>query len=196
MNKIQYLEKMEKSLKSLPTEEREDILNDFKEYFEVGTERGRSEEELSTALGNPKTLARQIMAESYIKKAEETKSASNIVRAIFTSVGLSFFNIIFILPFFLAVFSIVISLFAVSVSIGAAGITGVVGSLFYPIYSQYVTFNVNIASMIFAFIGIGSIGVLFFVGNIYLSKLIFKLTVKYLKFNLSVIKGRRTQDEI
>ncbi|MCL5071008.1 MAG: DUF1700 domain-containing protein [Actinobacteria bacterium] len=196
MNKTQYLEKLQKSLKSLPEEEREDILNDFKEYFEIGIERGRPEEELSIALGNPKTLARQIMLESYIKKAEETKSAAHIIRAIFTSVGLSFFNIIFILPVFLVVFSILVSLFAVSVSLGAAGITGTVGSFFYPLYSQYVAFNVNIASMIFAFIGIGSAGILFFVGNIYLSKLIFRFTVKYLKFNLSVIRGRRSQDEV
>jgi len=196
MNKIQYLERLGKSLKSLPEAEREDILNDFKEYFEVGIERGRPEEELSIALGNPKTLARQIMLESYIKKAEETKSAVHIVRAIFMSIGLSFFNIIFILPVFLAIFCVLISLFAVSVSLGAAGVTGTVGSFFYPLYSQYVSFNVNIASMIFAFIGIGSIGILFFVGNIYLSKLIFRLTVNYLKFNLSVIRGRRSQDEV
>ena len=38
MNKLQYLENLEKSLKSLPKEETNDIINDFKEYFEVGIE--------------------------------------------------------------------------------------------------------------------------------------------------------------
>ena len=196
MNKLQYLENLEKSLKSLPKEETNDIINDFKEYFEVGIERGRSEEEISLSLGNPKMLARQIRLESYIKKSEETKSTSNILRAVFTSIGLSFFNLIVMLPVFLIVFSALVVLFACSISLGAAGITGTVGSFFSPLFAQYLTFDVNIAVSIFAFIGIGSLGILFFTGNIYIAKLIFRLTVRYLRFNLSMVKGRRGQDEI
>ena len=196
MNKLQYLENLEKSLKSLPKEETNDILNDFKEYFEVGIERGRSEEDLSLSLGNPKMLARQIRLESYIKKAEESKSASDILRAVFTSIGLSFFNLIVMLPVFLIAFSVLAVLFACSISLSAAGITGTVGSIFSPLFSQYLTFNVNVAVSIFAFIGIGSLGILFFTGNIYISKFIFRLAVRYLRFNLSVVKGKRGQDEI
>ena len=196
MNKLQYLENLEKSLKSLPREETIDIMNDFKEYFEVGIERGRSEEDLSISLGNPKMLARQIRLESYIKKAEETKSASNILRAVFTSIGLSFFNLIVMLPVFSIFISVLAVLFACSVSLCAAGITGTVGSIFSPLFSQYLTFNVNVAVSIFAFIGIGSLGILFFIGNIYISKFIFRLVVRYLRFNLSVIKGKRGQNEI
>jgi uncharacterized membrane protein len=196
MNKLQYLENLEKSLKSLPKEETIDIMNDFKEYFEVGIERGRSEEDLTISLGNPRMLARQIRLESYIKKAEETKSASNILRAVFTSIGLSFFNLIVMLPVFSIVVSVLAVLFACSVSLCAAGITGTVGSIFSPLFSQYLTFNVNVAVSIFAFIGIGSLGILFFIGNIYISKFIFRLVVRYLRFNLSVIKGKREQNEI
>ena len=196
MNKLQYLENLEKSLKSLPKEEANDIINDFKEYFEVGIERGRSEEDLSLSLGNPKMLARQIRLESYIKKAEETKSASNILRAVFTSIGLSFFNLIIMLPVFLIVISVLAALFACSISLSAAGITGTVGSIFSPLFSQYLTLDVNVAVSIFAFIGIGSLGILFFIGNIYISKFIFRLVVRYLRFNLSVVKGKRGQDEI
>lgn len=196
MNKLQYLENLEKSLKSLPKEETNDIINDFKEYFEVGIERGRSEEDLSLSLGNPKMLARLIRLESYIKKAEETKSASSILRAVFMSIGLSFFNLIIMLPVFLIVISALAALFACSISLSAAGITGTVGSIFSPLFSQYLTFNVNVAVSIFAFIGIGSLGILFFIGNIYISKFIFRLVVRYLRFNLSVVKGKRGQDEI
>lgn len=196
MNKLQYLENLEKSLKSLPKEETNDIISDFKEYFEVGIERGRSEEDLSLSLGNPKMLARQIRLESYIKKAEETKSASNILRAVFTSIGLSFFNLVVMLPVFSIAFSVLVVLFASSISLSAAGITGTVGSIFSPLFSQYLTFNVNVAVSIFAFIGIGSLGILFFTGNIYISKFIFRLVVRYLRFNLSVVKGKRGQDEI
>jgi len=196
MSKKQYIEKLARYLKGLPKEETEDILSDFDEYFEIGKERGRIEEELAISLGNPKTLAKQIRLESYIKKAEQTTSAANIGRAVFTSIGLSFFNLIFILPPLAAIFAVIAALFAAAISIDAAGITGTVGSFFYPLYSQYITFKVNIAAQIFAFIGLGSFGILFFIGDIYLAKLFYKLIVRYLRFNLNIIRGRRQQDEI
>ena len=47
MNKKQYIEKLARYLKGLPKEEIEDILSDFDEYFEIGKERGRKEDEIS-----------------------------------------------------------------------------------------------------------------------------------------------------
>jgi uncharacterized membrane protein len=197
MNKKQYfLENLEKNLKGIPKDEINDILEDFREYFDVGSERGRTEDEIILSFGNPKNIAKQIKAESYIKKAEANTSAANITRAVFTTVSLSFFNIIFILPVFAVIFSILAALFAAAISIGAAGISGTVASFFYPLYSQYFTFTINSAVLIFAFIGMGAFGILFFIGDIYLAKLIYRLTVKYLKLNISIVKDRRQIDEI
>ena len=197
MNKKKhFLENLEKNLRGMPKEEINDILDDFREYFDVGSERGRSEDEIILSFGNPKNIANQIKAESYIKKAEANTSAANITRAVFTTVGLSFFNIIFILPVFAVIFSILAALFAAAISIGAAGISGTVASFFYPLYSQYFTFTINAAILIFAFIGMGAFGILFFIGDIYLAKLIYRLIVKYLKLNISIVKDRRQIDEI
>lgn len=197
MNKKKhFLENLEKNLKGIPKEEINDILEDFREYFDVGSERGRTEDEIILSFGNPKIIAKQIKAESYIKKAEANTSAANITRAVFTSVGLSFFNIIFILPVFAVIFSILAALFTAAISIGAAGISGTIASFFYPLYSQYFTFNINAAVLILAFIGMGSFGILFFIGDIYLAKLIYRLIVKYLKLNISIVKDRRQIDEI
>ena len=196
MNKEIFLYKLSRNLKNLPKEAVDDIMMDFEEYFEVGLERGRTEEEVASSLGDPGALAKQIRAESYIKKAEETTSAGNITRAVFTTIGLSFFNIIFILPVFLVVFAVVLALFAISIAVSAAGITGMVGSFFYPIYADYLTFAVNPAVGIFAFLGLGAFGILFFTGNVYLWRLMYGGIVKYLRFNLSIIRGRRQQDEV
>lgn len=196
MTKEKFLENLEKSLRGIPKEEIRDIVSDFEEYFEVGAERGRTKDEIVKSLGSPKALAKQIKAESYIKKAEEAASAANIARAVFTTIGLSFFNIIFILPIFIFIISILGALFSAAVSIGAAGISGTVASFFYPLYSQYFTFTVNAAVLIFAFIGMGALGIIFFIGDIYLAKLVYRLTVKYLKLNMSIIKDRRQQNEI
>ena len=196
MNKIIFLEKLGKNLKGLPRAEIRDILLDFEEHFNIGMRENRTEEELALSLGDPKNLARQLKAASFIKKAEESTTAANIVRAVFTSVGLSFFNLIFILPLFLFLTAIIATFFAVSVTISAASITGFASSIFYPVISGYLTFSINPAIGIFAFLGLAALGILMFIGNIYLSKAIYKIIVRYLKFNLSIIKGRRNPDEL
>ncbi len=197
MDRAQYLNILEKNLKSLKKEEKDDILQDFKEYFEIGIERGRTLQELMNSLGSPKILARQIMFESYVKQAEKSASAAHIGKAVFTSIGLSFFNLIFILPLFLIILGLLTSLFAVAVALSAAGVTGSIGSLFLPLISQYVTFNTSIhpAVMAFAFLGVGAFGIIFFIGDIFFSRFLFGLTARYLRFNLEIIRGRRQQDE-
>ena len=195
MNKKTFLEKLEKNLKGLPKEEIKDVLFDFEEHFSIGIQKNRTEEELSSTLGDPKLLAKQLKAASFIKKAEENTSAGNIVRAVFTSIGLSFFNLVFILPPFIVIIALIVALFACSVTISAAGVTGFVSSIFYPFFSSYLAFTVNPAVGIFAFLGVAALGILFFIGNIYLSKTIYRLIVRYLKFNLNIIRGRRRQDE-
>lgn len=197
MDRAQYLNILEKNLKSLKKEETDDILQDFEEYFEIGTERGRTQQELMNALGSPRILARQIIFESYVKQAEKSSSAAHIVKAVFTSIGLSFFNIILILPILLTILGLLASLFTVAVALSAAGVTGAIGSLFFPLISQYVTFNTYIhpAVMAFAFLGLGAFGAIFFIGDIFFSRFLFRHTARYLRFNLEIIRGRRQQDE-
>jgi uncharacterized membrane protein len=185
------MDRLSKSLRGLPKEEVEDIIYDFEEHFDIGIKNGREESELCASLGDPGAIGKQIRAESYIKRAEQSVSTQNILSAVFTSIGLSFFNILFVLPPFIAIFAVVAALFIASISITAAGITGFISSVFFPFFSQYVSFDVSPAVGIFVFLSLGSFGILFFVGNIYLSKGIYKLVLKYLRFNLSIIKGRR-----
>lgn len=195
MNKKIFLEKLEKNLKGLPEMEIKDILFDFEEYFDIGISKNRTEKELSLSLGDPKALAKQLKAASFIKKAEERTTAANIIRAVFVSIGLSFFNLVITLPLFIFLAAVIVVFFIISITITAAGITGFVSSIFYPVFSGNLTFSINPAVGIFFFTGLAAIGIIFFIGNIYLSRTIYNVILKYLKFNLSIIKGRRAQDE-
>ncbi|MDQ0880533.1 putative membrane protein [Peribacillus sp. V2I11] len=58
MNKEQFLKQLNASLTRLSLEEREDILQDYEEYFAIGMEKGKSEQEISTSLGNPNKFPR------------------------------------------------------------------------------------------------------------------------------------------
>ncbi len=196
MNKKIFLEKLEKNLKGLPRDEIKDILSDFEEYFNIGVYENRTENDLTLSLGDPGILAKQLKAASFIKKAEESTTTANISRAVFVSIGLSFFNLVFILPLFIFLAAVITAFFVISVTVSAAGITGFVSSVFYPVFSNYLTFSIHPIVGIFFFLGLTATGTIAFIGNIYLSKAIYRMILKYLKFNLSVIKGRRNQDEL
>ena len=58
MNKNEYLNALRISLQSLPPEELEDILSDYEEHFNIGLSKGKSEEEISKELGNPKEISK------------------------------------------------------------------------------------------------------------------------------------------
>lgn len=57
MNKKEYLAKLRMYLQGLPISELEDIISDYDEHFNIGISKGKSEEEISRELGDPKEVA-------------------------------------------------------------------------------------------------------------------------------------------
>ena len=190
MNKKQFLDQMTVNLRGIPKEDRLDIISDFEEHFKIGMEKGRREDELSESLGNPKILAKQLKANVLVDQAEKTASATNITRAVFATLGLGFFNLIFVLGPFAGIAAVLFSLFATAVAIAASGITILVATIFGPLFPEFVGILVNPAVGIFGSIGLTCFGILFFIGDIFLGKVLYRLFIKYIKFNIRVIKGK------
>ena len=190
MNKNEFLDQLSANLKGISREDEQDILGDFIEHFKIGLEEGRTEEDLAASLGNPKVLAKQLRADILVKKAEEEASATNITRAVFASFGLGFFNLIFVLGPFIAIAAVLASLFAAAIAVAASGIAGFFASIFGPLFPEYFSLLVHTAIGIFGSIGVACLGVLFFIGDIYLAEILYKLFIRYIKFNLRIIKGR------
>ncbi len=190
MNKKDFLNKLSLYLGVIPVEERQDVINDFEEHFREGLAEGRTEEEIADSLGDPKALANQFKANILVSKAEKTTSAINITRAVLATLGLGFLNLIFILGPFIAIVAVLVSLFASAIAIIASGITVFFASIFGPLVPQYFAVLINPAVAIFGSIGITLFGILFFVGDIYLAKWLYRLFVRYIKFNLKIITGR------
>ena len=169
MNKKDFINKLSSYLGGIPAEEKQDVISDFEEHFKEGMAEGRTEEDITEALGDPRALANQFKASILVSQAEKTTSPVNITRAVFATLGLGFFNLIFI---------------------AAAGITIFFGTIFGPLFPEYVSVLYNPAAAIFGSIGVTCLGVLFFVGDIYLAKLLNKLFLRYIKFNIRIITGR------
>ena len=97
MNKKEFVNSLSEYLRGIPGDEEQDIISDFEEHFEMGKKEGRTEENIAESLGNPKALANQLKASIMADRAEKETTAVNITRAVFASLGLGFFNLIFIL---------------------------------------------------------------------------------------------------
>ncbi|HAJ95662.1 MAG TPA: hypothetical protein DCP02_05440, partial [Actinobacteria bacterium] len=129
MNKKEFIDSLLKYLRGIPGDEEQDIISDFEEYFEMGKKDGRTEENIAESLGNPKALANQLRAGIMVARVEKETTAINITRAVLASLGLGFFNLIFILGPFLGIAGVLAGLFAAAIGITAGGITGLLGTI-------------------------------------------------------------------
>lgn len=200
MNKDEYLKELRKLLRKLPKEDREDIISDYEEHFTIGMEKGRTEEEISKALGNPRNVAKQIKADHMVKKAEDKPSVGSIVEAILAIMGLGLFNLIFVAVPVLVVVAIIITLFVVGFVMIFGGIYWVLLPLLSFIFPKLLlTPSVvpnssvlmdSLITMLGGFaVTIG--GILLVVAMVYVSKWFYELMIRYLKLNLRIIEGRK-----
>ena len=199
MNKKEYLEQLSKLLRTLPKEDREDIISDYQEHFAIGLEKGRTEEEISRALGNPKNVAKQIKADNLVKKAQDKPSIGSIIGAILATMGLGLFNLIFVAIPVLVVAVIILILFVAGIIIIFTGIYWVLVPLLHLIIPQLAipTFInspgngiLNILVVVLSGIGLTAGGIILVVLMAYITKWFYELMIKYLKLNLRIIKGR------
>ncbi|MBZ9607715.1 DUF1700 domain-containing protein [Clostridium estertheticum] len=193
MNKNQFMKELSRNLPKVPEEEKQDILTDYDEYFTIGTEQGRSEEDIALSLGEIRTIAKQLRANYMIEKAQNTKSSGDIGRAVIAAVGLGFFNIILLGPF-IGIVGVLIGLYATAFGFAMSGIGVVLGTFLKPIFPQYISMDVNWIISIAIGIGLSALGSLMFIGCKHLTKWLYKVTIKYLKTNIKIINGKKEQD--
>ena len=197
MNKDEYIGKLTKILRKLPKEEREDIISDYEEHFTIGMEKGRTEEEISKALGNPKTLAKQIKAEYMVKRAENKQSASRMYEAVLAATGVGIFNLVFVAVPAMILIAILLTMYVLGGAMVFGGIYITLASLFQSFFPQY-HINImigdgllNILGGALAGIGLTILGLALLAGLYYVTRWLYELAIRYLKMNLGIIKGRK-----
>lgn len=200
MNKKEFLKRLDERLRFLADEERKDILFDYEDHFNAAMENGETEEDIIKALGSPEIIARQFRMSRVIHKAETEKTSSNLVRAVLATIGLGFFNILFIVaPFFLIVglllgfYGMAFGFIVGGVVMTGAGLIGLLGGDLTPFIhlGGSVVFDSGYLGLMLAGFGVcmGSVGGLFGIGSFALTKAFYNVTVHYLKFNVKVIRG-------
>jgi uncharacterized membrane protein len=182
MIKTEFLLELRKHLKKLPQDEREAAVADYEEHFEHGIFKGRSEDEITRSLGNPKKIAIELVTDYYLEQAQQTHSYTSLSRAVFASLGLGFLNLVFVLgPF------IVISVFIVAFYVVAFAL------ILTPLAVIFSLFSGNgVAQSIlhgFASLALAGLGLAIGTGNTYFAKSFFGWFARYIKSNLRIIRG-------
>lgn len=181
MNERQFLSELEQSLKKVPKEEREDMLEDYREHFAIGKDEGKSEEEISRALGSPTKIAKEMQATYHLEKAKSDATTGNVLRAVWAGIGIGFFNLVIVLGPFIGIAAVIFSGWVVGIVFIASPLLALADNLLFS--GPFDWFNM------FSAIGFSGLGIFVTVGMFYLTKVSKKGLMRYLKFNASLVKG-------
>ena len=197
MNKEEYLKKLANLVRKLPEEDREDLILDYNEHFIIGMENGRTEEEISKALGNPEIVAKQIKADYMVKKAENKPSPGSILEAVLAVAGLGLFNLMFVAGPSLIFAVVILSLVAAGLAVIIIGILTMLSPILQIFFPQYINLPVKggiwgTLIMVVGGIGVTVMGTFFVIIMAYAANRFYKMVIKLLKSNLDDIKERTT----
>jgi len=170
-------------------EDLEEVLEEYAGHFAIGKSRGRTEEELCTALGDPEDVVKEIRAAYLIHKAEQNRSAGTIWQATRATThlhGLS--SAAVIVPFVLC--SIVFGLVLIA---GLAMICGGAVLLFLAVIKLLgialtLPWHLSPEPGILTALGIFVLGIIVIVVDVWLAHFFGRLTIRHLKGKLPARK--------
>jgi len=181
MDKNQYLSELEDLLKELAQEDRNELLYDYKEYFEDAKIEGKTDAEVLVELGSPKVVARELLAAFKISKAENQRSLGNMVNAVLASLGLGFFNSIFIIGPVVGIIGLFIGCCIMAIAFSLSPLV-LFSGFFIDAY-------MNIWLTLFSSLVLCSLGVMLCLGLKEFGKLLYNVLIRYIKFNVNIVKG-------
>ncbi|WP_426704321.1 HAAS signaling domain-containing protein [Staphylococcus shinii] len=186
MRRTEYLKILHKHLKHLDDNERQDIINEYDTHFYSGMEEEKTEDQISEELGDPQQLAKQLNANASIEKAEQSNNISDVSHAVVSVMGLSLLNFFVILIPFIIILSIVLSLIVTTLSFIFTPIALLVKAVMVG-FQEIMLLEVYTTGVLFG------LGLILFVITYLITKGFYILCVKYLKWNIKVVKGSATR---
>lgn len=188
MNKEEFMKNIKKNLTGLPQDEIADIVYDYDEHFRIGKENGKSEEEISSSLGNPKQLAKMFVVDNYLKKAEKNSNYKNVLRAIIATGFLGFMNLFLVFTPLMVIALLILTIFIIGIAFVGAGIMCILGVVINPLIN-IIVIDMNVFSFVCFQLTMTCIGIIMVIGILMASKVLSKYFICYLKWNIKFIKG-------
>ncbi|MCI9575869.1 MAG: DUF1700 domain-containing protein [Clostridiales bacterium] len=192
MNKLQFLDELEKRLSKLSDIERKKSLGYYAEMIDDRIEDGMSEEEAVEALGNIDEIVKTILLDTsfptLVKAKIKRKPGSKIYHDLLIILGFPFWFPILVSLLLLAL-SVYILIWTCIITLWTTVASLILGGLFATVFSCY-QFPSNLASGLFFF---GSsvccigLGIFAFWGTKFLSKKLVQATVLFTYFIKSLL---------
>ncbi|MDX9731001.1 MAG: DUF1700 domain-containing protein [Bdellovibrionales bacterium] len=209
----EYLSELKTHLAKLSEAERNDILRDQEEFFREALASGRSELDVIGSLGDPRQLAKTLIAESRLAASEEfftnrspllaspdtkddpagetslRQQLGSIGRAFFAVLALAPFNLIFVLGPFLALVGVIMAGWIVAASFFFASL-----ALLFWLPTNVFTLDgsiwAHVASTLLVLASIAFTASSIFLMTLFTSW-IAQLSLRYLRWNLQFITDRK-----
>ena len=116
MTRQAFIARLRDGLRGLPPQAVADIVADYETHFADGEAAGRTEAEVTAALGDPGRLARELRAEIGLKRWEEERSPSGAASAVFAVLGLGALDLFILLPVLMTLGGILFGLSMASIA--------------------------------------------------------------------------------
>ncbi len=192
MKKIEFMKKLSAYLKKLPKMDREEILEDFEEYFVAAQAENKDEQVICARLGDPKKIAKEYYMQKYIEEANMQKSFKTMSRAFAASASLGLVNFFYVLCIVIVGYIVISALYIAVCSIGLGAITAFaagffVGGLYGPIAFWLILFG-SVALL--------ALSVLGFIGIMKLAKLFRIANMRFLNMTRKGIIRRKNKEEV
>lgn len=191
-SKSEYLNQLEKHLGGIPEDDRKDILRDQNEYISEALRSGRTEMDVLQALGDPKILARNLIAElrlgtkdSPVTSTDLRQGGRQVLDGVLALIALTPFNLIFVLGPFCAAIGILIAFWTVTGVLFVLGLSAVVApftAAALVAISPWAVAAIVFGGLAVFGLGLAAAGIMFLTTRAFLF-----LTMKYLRWNYNLI---------
>ena len=133
MNREEFLENVRRELGDMPVRDVDEIIEDYRSYFDEALAAGRAIEDVVAAHGDPRQLAQELRTEMGLRRWEEHHTPVNLWKAALALCGLAAADIMVLLPALLVLGSVTLILFFILSLFGVIGI----GTLLDLVSSSY-----------------------------------------------------------
>lgn len=182
MTQEQFLKQLREWIHPVPEPLRSEWISDYEEHFRQAVENGQAEEQVAAELGHPRQLAKEMLLVYRVKEAEGSNGRlAPVSRAVFATVGMGFFNLIFVMAPYLLLLAFLLLCWA---SVATSGLAA-----FSAIYIGFSGYAFTAVQGVFLAVFLAGICMLLGALSSWLTQSVSRMTLKYLKFNARVMKG-------
>ncbi len=191
--KNEYMQELARHIRSLPEQDRRELLADYEEHFAMGLQNGKTEEAICRSLGT-----QEILMTTWVKQIDEKpsqmRSPSMLAHIMVMILVLAPLNFFMLLCPFLVLFCLVITGWTIPLTLGGTAMASLI--FFWQQTGGEPISTLNGLSLICMFLGTMGLAALSALLMYLFTKGAFKLLIMFFKWNLDFINNRRAPAQV